>query len=290
MKQYTIKQLAELAKISVRTLHYYDQINLLKPGGRRDNNNYRYYSQAELYRLQQILFYKELDLPLAEIKKILDNPQFDQVKALQKHAQQIKNKIERLKKLETTITKTINKFNHNHTMTDQEIYEGFDPEQAKAYRAEAAERWGEDKVQASEQKIKKMGREQFAKVKAEGHELTESLASALRDRQDPGSAEVQELIKRYQQHLSNFYEVTKEIYLNLGKMYVDDPRFTAHYNKYEPDLAEFIYEAIKIYCSWSPSRACTTLYINSTNWPRVSSWPAWKYSLSSSSFSADQAA
>lgn len=133
-------------------------------------------------------------------------------------------------------------------VNDQDMYEGFTPEQAKAYRGEAAEKWGEDEVKASENRIKKMSKEQWNAVKAEGDAITVKLAELMLAGAAPGNPEVQECIARWHKFLENFYPVEEARLRGLGEMYVADERFTAHYDKYAKGLAQFKNEAIRIYC------------------------------------------
>lgn len=133
-------------------------------------------------------------------------------------------------------------------VNDQDMYEGFTPEQAKAYRKEAAEKWGEDEVKASENRIKKMSKEQWNAVKAQGDAITRKLAELMLAGAAPGNPEVQECIARWHKFLENFYPVVEERLRGLGEMYVADERFTAHYDKYAKGLAQFKNEAIRIYC------------------------------------------
>lgn len=246
MSTYTVKQLSTLAGVSVRTLHHYDQIGLLKPE-RRSESGYRYYGRQELLRLQQILFFKEMDLPLGQIREILDDPIFDLLESLQGHRKQIRQRITRLHTLLSTIDKTILELkNKKEMITDKELYEGFSEEQAKTYRQEAIHRWGQEKVDEVENRLKKLSRGEWKDIKQEGEEVTKLLAE-LMDHQ-PANTLVQKAIGQYHRHLNNFYEVSEERYRALSDMYVQDDRFRAHYEKYRIGLAEFIRQAIHIYC------------------------------------------
>ena len=139
---YTIKQLADLAGVSVRTLHYYDEIGLLAPGAYGENG-YRYYDADALLRLQQILFFRELDFRLDEIKAILDRPDFDVRRALETHRVALEEKSARLKQLIETVDKTISRLKGESKMSDQELFGGFDEEKQAQYTEEARKRWGE---------------------------------------------------------------------------------------------------------------------------------------------------
>lgn len=124
MKIYTIKQLADLAGVSVRTLHYYDQIGLLRPH-KRSESNYRYYSSFEALKLQQILFYRELDYSLEEVRTLLEDPHFNFEMSLTSHKKALKNKLTTIKTMLKTIDHTLYQLNHNNTITDDELYAGF---------------------------------------------------------------------------------------------------------------------------------------------------------------------
>ena len=145
-KAYTVSQLAEMAGVSVRTQHHNDHIDLLKPSS-RTVAGYRLYGERDLLRLQQILFFKELDFPLSEIRAILDDPEFDQIEALENHRRLLQGRAERLTHLLRTIDKTIQRLTEdNMTMTDEELYEGFTKEQIERYKREAREMYDSELV------------------------------------------------------------------------------------------------------------------------------------------------
>ncbi len=243
---YHIKQLAELAGVSVRTLHHYDAIGLLKP--MRDlKNSYRKYGERELLRLQQILFLRELEFPLPEIKKIMDSPGFDPAKALADQKALIQLKRKRLDKLIRTIDETIKKLNNEKNMDDKELYSAFSKEEGEKYAAEAKERWGHTEAyRQSMERVKKMTKEDWARISKESDDLMRELVESMPD--GIGSDKVQSLIGRHYASLRNFYEPNLEMYRGLGEMYVADQRFAAYYEKYAPGLAIFMREAIARYC------------------------------------------
>ncbi|MEO6306134.1 MAG: MerR family transcriptional regulator, partial [Bacteroidia bacterium] len=161
MDKISVNKLAKLAGVSVRTLHHYDKIGLLKPSVRTDSN-YRYYGKEELLRLQQILFYKELDLSLTQIAEILDDPGFDTINALHSHKQEMQKRKDRFEQLLLTIDKTIiNLKNKTEKMNYEEMYKGFGKEKAEAYKKEAIEKWGKDTVADSEKKILAMDKTEW---------------------------------------------------------------------------------------------------------------------------------
>lgn len=246
MAKYSVKQLSELAGVSIRTLHHYDEINLLKPAERAESR-YRYYGRDQLYRLQQILFYRELDYPLMEIKNILDDPDFDLKKSLLSHKAQLLSRADRVEQLLKTIDKTIVQLEKESTMiSDEEMYEGFSKTDIETMRSEAIEKWGEDQVKSAEQRVKDMGKDQWRKVQANGDEICVRLGR-LMDR-SPADVAVQKEIVNHHQYLCTFYEVDKERYRALGNMYVADERFTAHYTKFKKGLADFLNRAIQVFC------------------------------------------
>ncbi|MCC7432787.1 MerR family transcriptional regulator [Candidatus Peregrinibacteria bacterium] len=243
---YTVQQLADLAGVSVRTLHHYDQIDLLKPQ-RLESNGYRSYGEKELLKLQQILFFRELEFPLEEIAKIIEAPGFDMRAALADQRKLIELKKKRLTGLINTIDKTLDKLNQKDTMEDQELYGNFDSEEMDKYAAEAKQRWGNtDAYKQSQERVKKMGKAGLKKAMEAGEALCRELAAVMD--LDPTDDKVQALIARHYDGLRNFYEPNLEIYRGLAEMYVADVRFTAYYEKFAPGLATFLSRGMMIYC------------------------------------------
>lgn len=243
---YTVQQLANLAGVTTRTLHHYDEIGLLSPA-RKSSNGYRQYGEAELLKLQQIMFFRELEFPLKEIETILKNPKFDMATALSDHRKLIKIKKKRMNDLLKTIDKTLTKINHKKNMDDKELYGGFSKEEAETYAAEAKARWGHnDAYKQSQERVKKMSKEQFAQIGKEGDELQKEIVANID--KGPESPIVQKLIAKHYDNLRHFYEPNLEMYRGLADMYVSDPRFAAHFKKYHPDLPEFMRDAMHAFC------------------------------------------
>jgi MerR family transcriptional regulator, thiopeptide resistance regulator len=246
MKGYTVRQLADMAGVSVRTLHHYDQIGLLTPGARTPAG-YRLYSSTEALRLQQILFFRELGFALEEIQRILDDPGFDQIQALRSHRSLLEEHAGRITKLLTNIDRTIQHLTEGTMpLTDQELYEGFSEAQIKRYQKEAAERYDPKLVEESHQRLRRMSKPEWQALKAEGEAITRQLAD-LMDR-PPQDAEVQKTIARHFGMIGKYYTVTKEIYRGLGQLYVEHDEFRAHYERVRPGLAVFMREAMAHYC------------------------------------------
>ncbi len=243
--EYTVAELSSLAGISVRTLHHYDEIGLLTPA-RKDGNGYRLYGEKELLLLQQILFYKELGLKLKEVKSIINAPEFDIISALEIHHKELNKRISRYKNLMCTLENTIQKLKKKIKMKDSELYEGLNPKEITSMRKEVTERWGKETLAESENNVKMAGKAKFEDVKKRSEVINNRLAELMS--LDPGHERVQDAIKDFHKNMNFYYEVTKERLLGLGQMYVDDERFTAHYDDIKPGLAAFINEAIKVYC------------------------------------------
>lgn len=245
MMAYTVKQISELAGVSVRTLHYYDEIGLLEPSWVGENG-YRYYHDEAVFRLQQILFFRELDLSLDEIKTILDQPDFDLVRALQVHRAGIEAKIRRLNGLINTIDSTIMYFTGEVEMSKPKLFEGFSEEEEKRYTQEAREKWGAEEVDASYKRWNRYTPEKQAAIKAEGGAIYQELAT-MTD-QDPASPAVQQVIGRWHQHMRHFYEPSVERLRGLGQLYVEHPDFARNFRQIHPNLPEFMQSAIEHYC------------------------------------------
>jgi MerR family transcriptional regulator, thiopeptide resistance regulator len=246
MKKLTVKQLADLSGVSVRTLHYYDKIGLLKPGVRAESR-YRYYGDQEALRLQQILLYREIGLELSAIRDILDDPDFDVHEALESHRKSLKQQRIRLKTLIETVDRTLVALKEKRQqMNYRTLYQGFSKEEAEAYRLEAEQRWGKDIIELSHQRLLEMTSDELQALQAFGEELYQQLAGSVE--RSPEDPEVQQLISLHFQFVGKHFDVTREIYAKLGVMYAEDERFRAYYNNYDPKLADFLREAIRVFC------------------------------------------
>lgn len=238
---YTVKQLADLAGVTVRTLHHYDEIGLLKPST-VGSNGYRKYTDEALFRLQQILLFREMDVDLPRIRQLIEQPGFDQISALQAHRQALQQKIERLKALIVTVDTTIMHLIGEVNMSSNNIFEGFDEETQKRYEAEATRLWG-DTVTQSVKLWNSYSEQEKAQIMEEGRAIYADFNTSL----EPGSPQIQAILKRWHQHLRYFYEPTLEILRGLGEMYHDHPDFNATFTKLHPDLPAFLKQAIAIY-------------------------------------------
>lgn len=243
---YTVKKLASIAGVSVRTLHYYDELGLLKPKS-RSACGYRYYDEEAAVRLQQILFFRELDFGLEEIKKILARPDFDVIEALQSQRALLRKKSERIRELLATVDKTIKKLKGETDMTIKEYYQGFSDEQIEKYRTEVRQRWGEDTLKNSEARVTRMGKEKFAALQAEGGVIFKTIADNMKQGFD--SPEIQVQIAKWRQWLENFSTYSDEAVEGLGQVYSQHPDFAQFFRKIHPELPEFLTKAIEYYCA-----------------------------------------
>ncbi|WP_139490238.1 MerR family transcriptional regulator [Brevibacillus dissolubilis] len=245
---YTVKELAQLSGVSVRTLHYYDEIGLLHPAYYGDNG-YRYYEEEQLFTLQQILFFRELDFSLSDIQELLTSDMFNQLEALQSHKKLLATQVSRLQKLMSTIDKTIDHLRGESTMQHDEMYQGFDPKKQAQYEQELKERYGKeasDLIEESNRNIKSWNKPDWDEVKAFAEEINKEL-TALIGGHSPETPEVQRVIQKHFDWVKRFYTPTKEVYSGLGQLYVDHPDFRKLYDAHHPQLAEFLRDAMAYY-------------------------------------------
>lgn len=250
--EYTISKLAKISGVSTRTLRYYDELGLLEPK-RISSSNYRIYGQNELELLHQILFYRELELPLEKIKEIIQSDSFDVETALNGHLIKLNQKRNRLDQLIETVEKSIQETRGEITMTDKEKFEAFKKEKIaeneEKFGKEIREKYGNAVVEQSNEELRNTTASQMENFKALNDKLDRKLAEATR-LGDPRSELAQEVCALHGEWLvaawpEGYYD--KEKHYNLSVMYVEDERFKAYYDKIEPGAAEFLNKALKIY-------------------------------------------
>lgn len=247
---YKVNEVAQLAGVSVRTLHYYDQIELLKPASITPAG-YRIYTGADLERLQQILFFKELEFSLEEIKAILSDPNFDRQRALTAHKAVLLQKKERLEKIIESVEKTIDSLEGGRKMDKKEMFAAFDmteiQKHKEKYAKEVREKYDPQVVEESEKRTAKYTKNDWAKILGSWNAKYQEIV-ALMD-QGPADPEVQKIIGEIRQLITDhFYTCTPEIYRGLAELYVTDQRFTANIDQHKEGLAEFLKAAMDIYC------------------------------------------
>lgn len=238
-----ISEVAKLTGVTVRTLHYYDEIGLLKPG-QVTEAGYRVYDESDLAVLQQILFFRELDFPLEDIRKIMQHPAYEQESALRKQKELLMQKRSRLDGLIALVDKTLK---GEHDMSFRQFDTTQIEETRKKYAEEAKQRWGATAAYAEyEKKASHRSDAQQKMLEGEGALI---LSEFGRNRfLAPDSAEAQTLVKRWQEYITaHYYTCTKEILSCLGQMYIGDERFTQNIDEYGAGTAAFMAEAIAVY-------------------------------------------
>jgi DNA-binding transcriptional MerR regulator len=241
MTKYSVKQVAKLAGVSVRTLHHYDKIGLLKPSERAESK-YRYYYRNDLLKLQQILFYKELGFQLNQILDILTEDDFDLMKALEYQRKELLKKADGLKQLIQTLDKTIVELKTGKEMKEEELYTGFPKEEIQTIRNEVKQKWGEDELLTTEARLKKLNKTEWATIMQQGEDVGKDLSKILH--LEASDARVQQIVKNHYHWVCNCYEVSKERYLGLSKLYVTDERFKEFYDKYGDGTANHLSNGI----------------------------------------------
>lgn len=241
-----IREFAKLTGVSVRTLHFYDEIGLLKPSSVDEQNGYRYYDEYSLTRMQEILFYRELDFPLKEIRMILSSPDYDKQNALKEQKQLLTLKKERLERLISALDGAIKGEIVNMNVFDNSEFEAKREEYAK----EAKERWGDTSAyKESAEKTADYSAEKWNQVNSAMDKRIAEFADCKRKGFAPDSKEAQSLAKKWQEFITeNYYTCTKEILASLGEMYVADERFKKNIDRHGDGIAQFMSEAIKAYC------------------------------------------
>jgi DNA-binding transcriptional MerR regulator len=241
---FTVKQLSKLAGVTPRTLHHYDAIGLLKPT-RVGDNGYRYYGEESLLQLQQILFYRELGIPLEDIKKIMGRRDFDVLGALQSHKDALRKQVTRLNRLIDTVDNTINHLKGNTTMSDKAYFEGFSEAEQEKYAAEAEQLYDAESVRESNRKWKAYSKEKKEAILAEGKAIYSDMIAAMP--KGANSPDVQAIVERWRRHMDYFWTPNLDQLLALANGYSEDPRFKANFDKLDPQLAEFFREAVQHY-------------------------------------------
>lgn len=238
----TVKEVSKISGVSVRTLHHYDAIGLLKPT-RVTEAGYRLYDDASLLRLQQILLFRQLQFPLKEIKEILDDPEFDPARAIRQQLTLLELQRERLDRLISHARKI------QETGVLNMNFSAFDTTEIDRYTVEAREKWG--KTDAYREFQHKTAGQNADEMRATGDALMDIFAEIGAIRQlSPGSDEAQALVAKLQGYITeHYYTCTKQILQGLGQMYIAGDSMTENIDKAGgPGTAEFAHAAIEIYC------------------------------------------
>ena len=247
---YKISEVARLSGVSVRMLHHYDNIGLLIPSDKNDKN-YRLYSDEDVKKLYQILIFKELEFSLKEIKNILDDENFDREKALRLQRELIVEKRKRMDNILNSIDEVIDNLEGDKAMSNKD-FKAFSYEEIKKheekYKEETEKRYGKSSAyKECNEKTSKYSKNDWENISKEADEIYKKLAD-LMDRQLE-DIEVQDLVDQWRNHISkNYYNCTIDIFRGLALMYVADERFTKNIDKYKDGLAQFLSDAMNVYC------------------------------------------
>lgn len=246
MNRYTVSQVADLAHVTVRTLHHYDEIGLLVPA-ERSEKGYRIYDEADLQRLHQILIFRELDFTLEGIRQILDAPAFERGEALRAQRDLLEEGIEKTKAVIRAVDAALEALEGGKPMVARKMFEGFEEFDHAQYEEEVVERWGKTEAyRESMRRSKQYTREDWARIKDEGESVEARLAELFRAGKVPDDPEAMDAAEAHRLHMDrSFFPVSHAMHVGLGRMYVSDPRFTAHYDEREEGLAAFVAAAIE---------------------------------------------
>ncbi|MCY1021386.1 MerR family transcriptional regulator [Pyxidicoccus sp. MSG2] len=241
----TVSQVARLAKVSVRALHHYDEIGLLSPS-ERSEAGYRLYTQADLQRLQQVLFFRELEFPLEEIRRILGDPSFDLRSALRMQRQLLSERAARLDALLGAVDSALDALEKGKTMDQEKMFEAFGDFDPTKYEAEVKERWGDTEAyRESARRSARYTKQDWQEMKAELDRIQQALAEQLDAGRAPSEPAAMDLAEQWRQHISKwFYPCSYAMHRGLGEMYVSDSRFMENIDRVKPGLARFTRDAI----------------------------------------------
>jgi len=241
---YTVGSVAALSGVTIRTLHHYDEIGLLSPGGRSEAG-YRIYEEPDIQSLQRILFYRELGFDLKEISTIVDDPGTDELGHLRRQRKLLTERIGRLSAMVDAIDYEMEARKLDIRLTPEERLEVFGEFRPEDYAEEAEQRWGgTEPYKESQRRVSKYTKEDWKRLKAEEEEIRARLAAALNAGLPADSEEAMAAVEAHRRHISRwFYECTYDMHRGLAEMYVSDERFRSHYDTQTPGLAAFIREA-----------------------------------------------
>ena len=258
MGNYTVKQLARLSGVSVRTLHHYDEIGLLKPSFLGENRS-RYYGREELLRLQDILFHRELGVPLQEITRLLANEGRDRFAVLSHHREVLAERIERSRQLLTTIDRTIAELNGEGTMNDKDFYHGFAPEKQAEYEQQLIDHLGENArkgIEASKAHWGTLGKKDMQAALEEGGKAEMALVERFRAGDAIDAPEVEPALERHRAWVSRMWgrECPVPTYGSMADLYSSDPGFRARYEAHGEGFTDWLAGAMRAHAAQKGDR------------------------------------
>ncbi|MFJ5899928.1 MerR family transcriptional regulator [Streptomyces sp. NPDC093064] len=242
---YSVGQVAGFAGVTVRTLHHYDDIGLLVPG-ERSHAGHRRYGDADLDRLQQILFYRELGFPLEEVAALLDDPEANPGAHLRRRHELLTARIEKLKKMAAAVEKAMEARRMGIDLTPEERFEVFGDHDPEQYTDEVRQRWGDTEAyRQSQRRTASYTKEDWKRLTEEQDAIHRRMAALLDAGTPAGSEAAMDVAEEHRRFISgSYYDCGHEMHTCLAQMYVADPRFTATYEKIRPGLAAYLREAI----------------------------------------------
>ena len=245
----TVGRVADLVGVSVRTLHHWDAIGLVRPSG-RSWSRYRLYDAEDVARIHRVLVYRELGLALTQIGEILDDPSVDPREHLQRQRTLLEERIRRLERTARAVDEMIERTDMTHEngirLSAEEQARIFGADWDPAYQDEARERWGGTEAwKQSAARTREWGPEQWQQVKDELETVESALADALARGIAPGSEEANALAERHRATIARHYDCTRSMQVVLARMYTDDPRFAAHYDERAEGLAAWLRAVIE---------------------------------------------
>jgi DNA-binding transcriptional MerR regulator len=241
-----VGEVAALAGVTVRTLHHYDRIGLLTPSD-RTASGYRRYTAADLDRLHRILVYRELGFPLEEVATLLDDPDADPAAHLRRQHRLLRDRLERTQAMVAAVEKEMEAQQMGISLTPEERFELFGDGFSEEYEREAEQRWGDTDAWAqSQRRTTAYDKEDWVRIKEEADDVERRFAEALRAGVPAGSEQAMDLAEEHRQHIGrNFYDCPPAMHAGLGRMYVEDERFAAHYEQRMPGLAQYVSTAVQ---------------------------------------------
>jgi DNA-binding transcriptional MerR regulator len=236
----TVGEVAELARVSVRTLHHYDELGLLAPS-ERSESGYRLYSYDDVARLQQILIWRQLGFSLAEIKALLDEPEYDRISALERQRELVEREIDRLGALGAAVDAALVAHQNGTRIEETKMFDGFE-----RYEDEARERWGDtDAYKESARRTQGYGEAEWSEIRSESEQIIREVVGLMRAGSPADGPAARALAERHREHISRwFYPCSPRMHRGLAEMYIADERFTRTYEREAEGLAAYFHDAI----------------------------------------------
>ena len=244
-KTYSVSEVSKLARVTVRTLHHYDEIGLLKPSSRSEKG-YRQYSDADLQRLQQILLFRQLGFALEAIQRMIDEPKADRRAALLTQRELLYGHIKETEGVLRAIENAITLLDGGKQMDANKMFDGFDEFDHSKHEKEAQERWGHTEAyKESQRRVKNYSKDDWARIKNEAESFNQQMAAVMKSGKPASDPAATAIAEQHRQHIDRwFYPCSHKMHTALGEMYVQDPRFAENYEKVAPGLAQYMRDAI----------------------------------------------